>query len=619
MQEKLKPFTIIATKNELEEISKKILDSESMEIVPLENLIDDEILIRLKNEKENPYETLYENFLRIFELAERTPEPKTWRIKFPLVFNKDEVREFSEELYKSMREISQKVEELKTERNQLSREIELFEKLKPLRIKMEELRKLRTFKYKVGRINRAYFERLIESVKKDNILILSLNGDENFMWVFIIYEATLEIDKTLSIANFIEHRISENYEGTPRDILWNLWDKYRALEYEIETLKLTLKKKFFENRRYIYKYFDRIYVLKNIYDLVHKFKFTRNFFFISGWSTERLYRELLEYSTSNEEILVLECNLNNTKAPTLLKNKGFFKHFEFITKMFGTPSNNEIDPTPIISLLFLLFYGMMFGDVGHGLVLTLGGFLIYRKSKSEWFYILGASGISSMIFGILYGSFFGFEEVIKPMWKRPMDNINFFLILSIGFGIATITLAMVLNIVNKIIQGERLKLLFDPNGFPGISLYWILLGSILYMFRNGSFPMISLVFVATLVALMYLKEIIFGEGTVTERIIQGFVEVFEILLGYLSNTLSFLRLGAFALNHAGLFLAFYLMAKMSKNVVGSLVIILLGNILIIGLEGLIVFIQTLRLEYYEFFTRFFKGEGREFKPEKYKF
>jgi len=266
VQEKLKPFTIIATKNELEEISKKILDSESMEIVPLENLIDDEILIRLKNEKENPYETLYENFLRIFELAERTPEPKTWRIKFPLVFNKDEVREFSEELYKSMREISQKVEELKTERNQLSREIELFEKLKPLRIKMEELRKLRTFKYKVGRINRAYFERLIESVKKDNILILSLNGDENFMWVFIIYEATLEIDKTLSIANFIEHRISENYEGTPRDILWNLWDKYRALEYEIETLKLTLKKKFFENRRYIYKYFDRIYVLKNIYD-----------------------------------------------------------------------------------------------------------------------------------------------------------------------------------------------------------------------------------------------------------------------------------------------------------------------------------------------------------------
>lgn len=619
MQEKLKPFTIIATKSELEEISKKILDSESVEIIPLENLISGEVLTKLRSEKENPYEDLYRSFLKIFELAERSPEPKTWKIKFPLVFNKDEVKEFSEKLDKFMEETSQRIEKLKAERDRLSKEIELFEKLKPLKIRVEELRKLRIFKYKVGRINRAYFERLIESVERDNVLILNLNGDENFVWIFIIYEANIEIDKTLSVANFIEHKIPEEHEGTPRDILWNLWDRYRALEYEIEMLRSTLKKKFFENRRYIYRYFDRIYVLKNIYDLVHGFRFTKNFFFISGWSTEKTRRELLEYSTSNEQVLVLECKVTSAKAPTLLRNKGFFKHFEFVTKMFGVPSSNEIDPTPIIAILFLLFYGMMFGDVGHGLLLTLGGFLIYKKIKSEWFYVLGVSGISSMIFGVLYGSFFGFEEIIKPIWKRPMDNINFFLMVSIGFGIATITLAMILNMINKIIQGEKLELLFDPNGFPGISLYWISLGSFLYMLRNGSFPMISLVFVLILIVLMYLKEIIFGEGSVVERIVQGFVEVFEVLLGYLSNTLSFIRLGAFALNHAGLFLAFYLMAKMSSNAIGSLVIILLGNVLIIGLEGLVVFIQTLRLEYYEFFTRFFKGEGREFKPVKYKF
>ncbi|WGS64313.1 V-type ATP synthase subunit I [Marinitoga aeolica] len=618
MHEKLKPFTIISNKYELEEISKKILDSQEVEIIPLEKIIKQELLKELKIQKENAYKEIYDNFMKIFNYAEKSPEPKTKKIKFPLIIDKDEILNFSNELNEKMEKIFFKIEELKEERKSLETEIELFEKLRSINIKIERFRKMRKLKYKVGKISTMYYERFVQSLNDKNALSINFAKDESFDWIIIIYDSNIDIEKVLSVANFMEYHISENYSGTPKEILWELYDKHRSLKYEIEMLNMSLKKLFFENRRHIYKYFDYIFVLKNIYDLTHSIKFTENFFLISGWTTEKTYFDLFNYSKSNDYILFLDYSFNE-KAPTLLKNNGFFKHFEFVVKMFGTPSSDEIDPTPIISVLFLLFYGMMFGDVGHGLILTLFGFWIYKKKKSDLFYVIGSAGIFSMIFGILYGSFFGFEDIIKPLWKRPMDNINFFLMLSIYFGITILTLAMILNIINKIKNRKNKELIFDPNGFAGISLYWILLGSIFYMIKNGNFPKISYFFIIGLIIVIYLKSIIFEEGKIGEKLVQGFFELFEILLGYLSNTLSFIRLGAFALNHAGLFLAFYMMSQMTHNSILSFIILLFGNILIVVLEGLVVFIQTLRLEYYEFFTRFFNGNGREFKPIKYKF
>ncbi|SHE65955.1 V/A-type H+-transporting ATPase subunit I [Marinitoga hydrogenitolerans DSM 16785] len=618
MHEKLKPFTIISNKYELESISKKILDSQEIEIISLDKVLDQHALKVLKTEKENAYKYIYENFINIFNYAEKVPEPKTKKIKFPLIIDKEKILEFSKKLDSKMKSISETMEKLKEEREKLEKEIEIFEKLKPIKLKIEDLKKLKFLKYTVGKISTMYYARFLESIKDRNILVINLAEDSDFTWLFIIYDSKIKIEKTLSIANFQEYIISNEYIGTPKEILWELYDKYRSLKYEIEMLKISLKKIFFENRRHIYKYFDYIFVLKNIYDLTHSMRFTENFFVISGWATEKIYSELLNYSKENEFVLLLDYSFNE-KSPTLLRNNSFFKHFEFVVKMFGTPSSDEIDPTPIISILFLLFYGMMFGDAGQGMILSLFGFWIYKKKKNDLFYIIGASGISSVLFGILYGSFFGFENVIKPLWKRPMDNINYFLMLSIYFGIAILTAAMSLNIINKIKNKKNKELIFDPNGYAGISLYWILLGSIFYMIKNGVFPSISYFFIIFLITLIYIKSIIFEEGSLGEKIVQGFFELFEVMLGYLSNTLSFIRLGAFALNHAGLFLAFYMMSKMTNNSFLSFTILLLGNVLIIVLEGLVVFIQTLRLEYYEFFTRFFKGNGKEFNPIKYKF
>ncbi|AEX85007.1 archaeal/vacuolar-type H+-ATPase subunit I [Marinitoga piezophila KA3] len=618
MKKEMIPFTIISNKYELEIISKKILDSNNIEIVPLEKVIDKKILKQLKTEKENPYKQIYDDFMNIFNSVNRTPKPKVKEIDFPMIIDKDEISNFSEKLNTELENISNKMSELSEKKEILSKEIELFEKLKNIDIDVSDLKKMKRLKYRIGKLNKLYFERFCDSIKKENIISIILDSDEVNTWVFIIYDSNLKIEKILSIANFVEYKINEDYAGYPKDILLLLYDEYKSIEYEIEMLNMAKKKIFFENRRFIYKYFDYIFVLKNIYDLAQNVKFTENFFVISGWTTRETYQELEKHVNTNDYILLLRYAFND-KAPTILNNKGFFKHFEFIVKMFGVPSSDEIDPTPLITLMFLFFYGMMFGDVGHGFILSALGFWLYKKKGSDLFYVIGASGLSSMLFGVLYGSVFGFEDIIHPLWKRPMDNINYFLLLSVYFGIAIITVAMILNIANRIRRGEKSFLLFDPNGISGIALYWILLGSVFYMMKNGVFPKISYIFIITLVVLIYLRSILFEEGKFGEKIVQGFFDLFEVLLGYLSNTLSFIRLGAFAMNHAGLFLAFYMMAKMTNNPVSSFVILLLGNIIIIVLEGLVVFIQTLRLEYYEFFTRFFKGDGKEFNPIKYKF
>jgi V/A-type H+-transporting ATPase subunit I len=177
---------------------------------------------------------------------------------------------------------------------------------------------------------------------------------------------------------------------------------------------------------------------------------------------------------------------------------------------------------------------------------------------------------------------------------------------------------MFTHTVNMFIIGRAKEAVFDPNGISGFGLYFTFLWVAVYFFMTGKFLYFLIYPAGVFVFMILLKEIIFGEGSFLMRFIQGFFELFEVLISYLTNTLSFIRLGAFALNHAGLFMAFYMMSQMTQNKGLSFLILVLGNILIIVLEGVIVFIQALRLQMYEYFSRFYNGNGRFFNPDRYK-
>lgn len=229
-----------------------------------------------------------------------------------------------------------------------------------------------------------------------------------------------------------------------------------------------------------------------------------------------------------------------------------------------------------------------------------------------------------MIFGFLYGSVFGKEDIIQAKLISPMENINTMLIYGIVVGCVFILIAMLLNIANGIKNKDFKRIWLDGNGVVGLVLYSFVLGMIAYYFLKGKMliPMNVIVVIAgvLLVLILFNEQLTKWitakkEGTKTPMVEKIF-EVIEMILSFASNTISFLRLAAFAINHVGLCMAVYLLADMTSGA-GNIIISIIGNVIVLVLEGLIVGIQILRLEYYELFSRFYSGDGKEYEAVKF--
>ncbi len=320
------------------------------------------------------------------------------------------------------------------------------------------------------------------------------------------------------------------------------------------------------------------------------------------------------------------------EVPVLLKNPALLKPFQMLVSGYGMPSYNTIDPTLFVAVTFLLMFGMMFGDVGHGLVLLIAGILASVKSLrfKDIGKLVAACGGASAVFGLLYGSFFGLENLIPTVWVKPLEGITDLFKVAIGFGVVVVSLGIILNIANSVRSHSFVENFFDKSGpLVGI-IYWSGIGiAVTFMMSSGRLPN-PVIFVGLFIlplALFFMKGPIlriigkrreaFPEGPGT-YIMEGLVGILEILMGYLANTVSFIRVAAFGLAHAGLFVAVFSLAKLVAakpgGLVASWIVLILGNVLIILLEGLVVTIQALRLEYYEFFSKFFRPSTSEYKP-----
>ena len=343
-----------------------------------------------------------------------------------------------------------------------------------------------------------------------------------------------------------------------------------------------------------------------------------------------------ELEADPELFVTLEENPDRRTSvpPTRLKNPALIRPFEMFVRMYGLPNYNEFDPTLFVALTYSIIFGAMFGDVGQGLCLALGGFLLYRFKKANLAAILSCCGIFSTLFGFLYGSVFGFEDVLPALWLRPTEamtnlpfigRLNTVFVVTIAIGMGLILLTMIFSIINAVKAKEYGKALFDTNGVAGLVFYGaVVLVVVLFMTGNPLPAAIALVvlFVVPLLViackepltqLLEKRKAHLEEGPVM-FVVQSFFELFEVCLSYFSNTLSFVRIGAFAVSHAAMMGVVLMLAGAENGGTGNLVVIILGNLIVCGMEGLVVGIQVLRLEYYEFFSRFYKGDGREFKP-----
>jgi len=365
--------------------------------------------------------------------------------------------------------------------------------------------------------------------------------------------------------------------------------------------------------------------------------FSSRAMFITGWidirERERLFT-LLQRICGDRFIAVVS-ETHDPEAPVRLRNIRILKPFELIVKTMGMPGTEEIDPTPLAALTFVFMFGLMFGDLGQGIVLALLGLIMHRiaKKKGEEESTLGQSGailvacgLSAAICGLLYGSVFSNEHLIPAILFHPMVHIMPLFSMTIVMGACIIAAGLCVNIINCLINARYAEALFEKRGLVILVLYSAaVFFAVQYVATGRGVPLWygGLFFLLPLLLFSFrgvLGPILFGESkphSTVEYIIETSVEILEIGLSMLANTVSFIRVGAFALSHAGLSIVIYTLAGIvdpAMRSFGAIIVIIAGNIFIIGFEALICGIQSMRLEYYEFFSKFFRGNGVVFSP-----
>lgn len=371
---------------------------------------------------------------------------------------------------------------------------------------------------------------------------------------------------------------------------------------------------------------------------------------IKGFVPQKKYKELTEKVNSmmGEKVLVLQNDAVVEAPPTKIIHSRFIRPFEELTRLYGLPNYDEIDPTPFLAITFPIIFGLMFGDLGHGLVLLLGGAIIGSLIKGNqgmknvcW--IMAACGIGSMVAGLLFGEFFGLT-IFAPLWFSPFDDVFTFLIFSLSVGIIQIVSGIVIEMANYLAKHNIVdalltavpKIAFYLGGIYLIAVYQLDFGAWL----SGPILMPLLPFIVMVAGkplyLMVSKPAVHtgdphvqhaGGHDEQDSLVARFFEGGDFFTSLLSNTISYSRILALLMAHWALLLVTYTVAGLVGDAVGagsilalllSGAVIVFGNIFVLALEGLIVFIHTLRLHFYEWFSKFYTGTGTEFSPFKRK-
>lgn len=510
---------------------------------------------------------------------------------------------------------------------------------------------------KIAASNEGRFEEGLRGLPSVNIAVGRERDSIHYLVIFMKRDAE-RAQKVLDSVGWTAIELPEELKSLKEDAFRELSAKLKSLTDEqkkLETQADALVRKEGERLRTVWSNLRVIELLQRIQ--THFACLSRTTVF-TGWLPKEKQPRLTDaIRRASEGRCYMEWNEASSKdavseeVPVQLDNPRLLAPFQMLVSNFGVPQYGTIDPTPVVMPLYLAMFGLMFADVGQGLVLValgvLGVFLARRpmagKSWRPLSWLILWCGLSSVFFGALFGSFFG-VMLFKPLWfdfhgiiagHRPegsvVNDVFDILAITIYFGIAVIGIGLVFNWVNVVRRGKWAELLFDKGGILGA---WIYAGGIYIAFYlvshdYGSLPPGGRLFLlAGLPAvLLFLKEpyrhlrrdLEPGASrpnpvfAALNAVMHWVVELLEIFSGYLSNTLSFMRVAGLGIAHVCLMISFFTLAEMTSGI-GSILILVVGNVLVIALEGLSAGIQALRLSYYEFFTKFFHGTGKLYTP-----
>ncbi len=524
-------------------------------------------------------------------------------------------------------------------KSELSGKVQLRNQIEPMKNLQVEVQSFFDFdymKFRFGFMPIDSFEKIFVYIEEMDCILYEISRNEEFVYViyFMPRSKKQDIDNLFASMFFKRIWISSDIKGYPKDALEQLNNEIDEMTKRIEELDQQSKAYIEANIKRLDELYTYVVQLDRIFEVRDIAMRSDGAFYLMGWLPDS---QLAAFEMDVDKQPGITCVIEDDETvsdrtpPTKLKNPKFFEPFEALVKMYGVPSYNEVDPTIFIGITYMVFFGIMFGDVGQGLIISTFGAFLYKKSGNLLGKMAIYLGASAAFSGLIYGSLFGNEEVLGELFHytpvKPMSVMMEMLVATVVMGVLLIIAVMAINIKNIYITEDIGRLLTDRNGIAGLVFYLAaLLGVVTAYFELGISPILILILlIAPMIVILLghpLSNMINHKSEIFPKdkvgfIIEAVFELIETLLSFLSNTISFLRIGAFALNHVGFFLAFDMLSEIvaeSAGAAGSIVVMIFGNLLIIVLEGLIVGIQGMRLTYYELFSRFFIGDGSEFKP-----
>ncbi|HIT68147.1 MAG TPA: ATPase [Candidatus Merdisoma merdipullorum] len=634
---KMKFLSITGPKDDIERMAGQYLSKYEIQ---LENALTELKTVRdlRAYTDKNPYEEI------IRQAKEYLPAGLKTDQEFPDI-TAEQAANILREAESHLTELRNKRAELSEEREKCRVSLENIDPFRGLRFEVHKLLKFRYIKYRFGRISKEYFDKFERYVYDTlDTIFYQCSSDDEYVWgVYFAPDSVADkVDAVYASMHFEHFYLPDEYEGTPSQAYEELKNRIASLDEELSEVDRQISAVVGEHADELAGAVSHLEKLSASFDIRKFAALTREkdnvFYILCGWMPEDQADAFQkEIEDDKQTFVVVEDDHDNifSTPPTKLKNFKLFRPFEMYVKMYGLPAYNELDPTMFVALTYAFIFGAMFGDVGQGLVLLLGGLFLYKKKGMDLAAIIASAGVFSTFFGFMYGSFFGFEDtLIQHIWLKPKEammslpvigQMNTVFVVAIVFGMFLILAVMVMHIVVCMRNHDAEGTWFDTNGVAGLLFYGFLVACLI-LFMSGhtlpaavilvvilGVPLLAMAFKEPLGAWLEKKKAKFDDG-VPMYLVQTFFEMFEVLLSFFSNTLSFVRIGAFAVSHAAMMEVVLMLAGFTNGGSGNWIIIILGNAFVCAMEGLIVGIQVLRLEYYELFSRFYKGTGHAFRP-----
>jgi len=546
-------------------------------------------------------------------------------------------------IYEKCVESDGNLKKLKTRENHLKNTQEQLEEWRELDVKIEDLEETKNTKTITGTLSSKDFISCLEEIKKigKEIEIKKISEDKKQSKVVIlsISEYHSSIKKILSKYSIDYFKAPLEFSGTPNDILGDISEELKNIE-EKRKIIFDASKKLNRENLWLYAAFDYLSILKSKKDIEKYIKQTKKVIIIEGWILEKDLNKFKNtlYKKFKELEVVFSDPKETDDIPVALKNNKFVEPFESVTELYGIPKYTEFDPTPLFTPFYFIFFGMCLSDAGYGLVIAVLSYLALKKFKFEgmakkFFGLFFLGGISTFIMGAIMGSWMGDTlnylpenllfvktflintiSLLDPI-KDPMP----LLLISLSLGVIQIYAGFIIKFIANVKKNKIKTGLMDQGS-------WLLLisGLLLSILVNSVGSLAGLKIITKYITWAGLLSVVVTQGRSNKNIILkaagGVLSLYDII-GYFSDILSYSRLFALGLSTAVLAVVVNNFVMLFKDIpfVGFILaalVFIIGHFFNMLISGMGAFIHSTRLQYVEYFTKFYEGGGTPFKPFK---